>query len=165
MTKSEAYDKIQELIKSYKSKFEVIGVRSECEIYFLNAKEFKEAASDENADSICASVTLITSKGEEELCGFDIAVDIERNGNVNESKLNSNIENFRISTDEFLAKIAISEDRDALIREVANREKTILQANIDSFNSDVKKLQTQTIILAVVSVLVIFLAVFAVLGN
>ena len=165
MNKADAYERLETLVSSYKKRFEMVGVRSEYEVYFLNAKSFKEAAADEDADSLCASVTLITSSGEEELCGFDITADIAHGGDVDEEKLNDTIADFSRDADDFLAKIATSENKDALIRAAAEQEKTRLQANIDAFNSDVKRLQTRTMILAAVAVAVIFIAVFAFIGR
>ena len=165
MHKSNAYDKLQELASSYKAKFELIGVRSDFEIYFLNSKSFKEAAADEEADVVCASITLTTSSGEEELCGFDIVADIDREGEVDEEKLNESISALSHDADEFLARIAVAENKDDLIREAAMQEKNRLQANVDAFNSDIKKLKTRTIIIAAIAVAVIFIAVFAFIGG
>ena len=165
MHKSNAYDKLQELASSYKAKFELIGVRSDFEIYFLNSKSFKEAAADEEADAVCASITLTTSSGEEELCGFDIVADIDREGEVDEEKLNESISALSHDADDFLARIAVAESKDDLIREAAMQEKNRLQANVDAFNSDIKKLKTRTIIIAAIAVAVIFIAVFAFIGG
>ena len=165
MNKSLAYQKLSELVSNYKSKFETIGVHSEYEIYFLDAKNFKEVSSDEDADSLCASVTLISSSDKDIVCGFDITADIRSGGEINEEDLNSSIAKFTEETDAFLAKIALSENRDDLIREAAECEKALFQAKVDSFNSTVKNLQTKTVIMATVAIIVIFIAVFAFISK
>lgn len=165
MNKADAYDRLTELVSSYKSKFETVGVHAEYEVYFLNAKSFKEVAADEIADSVCASITLATSLGEEELCGFDISADVNSRGDVNGDELERSIAEFSKATDEFLGKIATSENKDEIIREAAKREAALFQANIDTFNSEVKRLQTQTFILVAVAVVVIFIAVFAFIAK
>ena len=165
MNKADAYERLETLVSSYKKRFEAVGVRSEYEVYFLNAKSFKEAAADEEADAVCASITLTTSSGEEELCGFDIVADIDREGEVDEEKLNESISALSHDADEFLARIAVAETKDDLIREAAMQEKNRLQANVDAFNSDIKKLKTRTIIIAAIAVAVIFIAVFAFIGG
>ena len=165
MNKANAHDKLTQLVSSYKSRFDLIGVNSEFEVYFLDSGSFKEVSADECADSVCATITLATSQGNEAVCGFDIVADIDRRGKIDDAKLDKSIAEFSMAVDEFLKKIAISENRDAIIREAANQEKTLLQSSIDNYNSDIKKLQTRTIILTAVVIALIFIAVFAFIGR
>ncbi len=153
---------LQEAIDGYNSKIAEFGIKTKADVYFVDSKAFLECdENDKYLGSLCGSITLVASDAtdEEDMCGFDIVVDIKNRKSVIDAEFEKAFSEFSEYADDFIKRCGEAEDKDAFIKEESKREKNESAEKMKKFEEDMQKLQT-TIVAGVCAVVVLFLICF-----
>ncbi len=158
-----AKEKLEDIIQNYKAKFSDFGIKTAADVYYVDSKAFLECEeNDKYLDSLCASITLISTdaKNEDGMCGFDLVIDIKKRKSVNDEKFEAALSEFCRQADELIEKLENAPDKDEVIKEESKREKEEAAESMKKFESDMHKLQISIVIGVCALTLLIIISVF-----
>ncbi len=159
---------LTEVVKCYAEKISEIGLKCVADVYFSDDKGIVTSDEPEEiSDSICASITVSAeyAKDENDRCGFDIVLGINKNNEINDSEMDSALLEFKADLDKFVEELAAAEDKNAFIKSASEREKAEYSEKMEKFNKDIKKLQTVAFTLLGVVLTLVLIGVFALISS
>lgn len=168
METNKAKELLEEAIKNHVENISKIGVKYAADVYFTDAKgTVTSLIQDDFSDSLCGSITLISDDANDEngKCGFDIILQIRKDNSVDDNELEAALSDFNSDLEEFIEKLSSAEDKDAFIKEAAEKEKAEYAEKMDKFNKDMKRLQTVSICIFGVVFVIIMVGIFALVSS
>ncbi len=167
MELNEAKDKIEILLNEYSAKISKFGIKNEAYAYFSDSKTLDECEIDDPIlDSVCGSITIGTfdAKDENDMCGFDIILRVDKKKKLDENSFYLEIERFRQTLDGFIERLESSEDKNAFVKDEAEREKQMYAEQMQKFKNRIKTIQIGSIALFTILVLFAMILTFILLS-
>ena len=167
MELNEAKNRTEILLNEYSAKISKFGIKNEAYAYFSDSKTLDECEIDDPIlDSVCGCITMGTldAKDENDMCGFDIILRVNKKKEIDEESFSLEIEKFKQTLDCFIERLESSEDKNAFIKDEAEREKQMYAEQLQKFKKRIKTIQIGSIALFVILVLFAMILTFILLS-
>ncbi len=163
MELSVAKEKLDELIKPYKSRIQKFGTNISAEVYYADQHCYElPDENDKNLYFLCASITITASDAVDEngMCGFDIVVPIKKNKTVNDAEFEESVAEFKALADRFTEGFEQAPDKDEFIKAESESQKKQYAEEMNQFENSMRKMRSCVIAVgcAVVALLIISMA-------
>lgn len=159
---------LKDLITSYATKIGDTGVKCVADVYFTDKKGLSSSEeNDEYSDALCASITVCTeeAKDENDKCGFDIMLQISKSTDINDAELETALAEFKEDIEAFIEELSAAEDKNKFIKAQSEKEKAFYTEKMEKFNKDIKRLQTVSLCILGVVMLIVIIGVFALISS
>lgn len=163
-----AKNDLKDLITSYATKIGDTGVKCVADVYFTDKKGLSTYEdSNEYSDCLCGSITVCAedAKDENDKCGFDIMLQLTKSGDIKDSEFETSLSEFKEDIDVFFNELSAAEDKNEFIKQQSEKEKTFYAEKMEKFNKDIKKLQTVSLCILGVVLIIVFVGIFALISS
>lgn len=163
-----AKESLTALLEEHRRIFSNFDIKYSADVYLADSKTFASRTDDDPfATVLCASITisLPDAKDENEMCGFDIILNLNKKKEVNDEEFEREAEEFKSNLNLFLSELEDAKDLKEFIKSKAKKEKEAFNIEMEGY---AKKMKKAKILIATISALILIslvLTAFAVLLN
>ncbi len=168
MELTQAKENLCSLVEKYKSKFSEFDIKILADVYLADSKTFANRTDDDPfANVLCASITICSpdAKDENEMCGFDIILNLNKKKAVNDDEFELETSEFKKRLNDFTSKLEDAENINDLIKCEAEKEKEAFSTQMEGYTKKMKKVKIIVTILFAATLISVIFSVFALLLN
>ena len=168
MELTKAKENLTSLLGKCNQSFSKFGIKTQADVYSADTKTFASRTDDDPfANVLCASITVYSSdaKDENEMCGFDIILRLNKKKQVDDDEFERETEDFKNKIREFLSELEETDSASELIRQTAKKEKEVFSAEMEGYTKKMKRAKITVAILSGLVLIALVFTVFALLLN
>lgn len=163
-----AKENLVQTITLYATKISDLGVKCVADVYFTDEKGLSTSAEqNELSDSLFGSITVCSEDATDETgkCGFDILLQITKKKDIDDTQTELSLSAFKDDIEAFIDELAVSDDKNEFIKAQSEKEKAEYAEKFEKFNKDIKRLQTISVCLFGIVMLLVIVGVFALISG